>query len=148
MEASMSKRSAALTALLGLVAVAGYQNRDKIGAWIKETTGTDPLASATGAIDSVKQTLGDGPVASKITNGLTELVNVFKSNGQGDKAESWVSTGPNAAIDDKQVGQALGDDVVDGLVKQTGLTRDELLARLSKVLPQAVNEMTPDGKIP
>ncbi len=144
----MSKRSAALTALLGLVAVAGYQHRDKIGAWIKETTGADPLASATGAIDSVKQTLGDGPVASKITGGLTELVNVFKSNGQGDKADSWVSTGPNVAIDDKQVGQALGDDVVGDLVKQTGLSRDELLARLSKVLPEAVNQMTPDGKIP
>ena len=144
----MSKRSAALTALLGLVAVAGYQNRDKIGTWIKETTGTDPLASATGAIDSVKQTLGDGPVASKITGGLTELVNVFKSNGQGDKADSWVSTGPNAAISGTEVGTALGDEVIDGLTKHTGLSRDELLARLSKVLPEAVNEMTPEGKIP
>lgn len=144
----MSKRSAALTALLGLVAVAGYQNRDKIGTWIKDMSGKDPMASATGAIESVKQTLGDGPVASKITGGLTELVNVFKSNGQGDKADSWVSTGPNAAISDKEVGTALGDDVIDGLVKQTGLSRDELLARLSKVLPEAVNQMTPDGKIP
>lgn len=144
----MSKRSAALTALLGLVAVAGYQNRDKIGTWLKDLSGKDPMATATGAIESVKQTLGDGPVASKITGGLTELVNVFKSHGQGEKAESWVSTGPNAAIDDKQMGSALGDDVVDGLVAQTGLTRDELLARLAKVLPEAVNQMTPDGKIP
>jgi uncharacterized protein YidB (DUF937 family) len=144
----MSKRSAALTALLGLVAVAGYQNRDKIGAWIKETTGKDPLASATGAIDSVKETLGEGPVASRITGGLTELVNVFKSHGEGEKAESWIATGPNAAIDEKQMGTALGDDLVDGLVKQTGLTRGELLTRLSKVLPEAVNQMTPEGKIP
>lgn len=143
----MSKRSAALTALLGLVAIAGYQNRDKIGAWIKESTGKDPAATAAGAIDSVKQVLGDGPVASKITGGLNELVNVFKTNGQGDKADSWVATGPNAAIDDKQMGQALGDDVVSDLVKQTGLSKDELLARLSKVLPEAVDKMTPNGKI-
>jgi uncharacterized protein YidB (DUF937 family) len=33
-------------------------------------------------------------------------------------------------------------------VKQTGLSRDELLKRLSQVLPEAVDKMTPEGRLP
>jgi len=44
--------------------------------------------------------------------------------------------------------QALGPDLIDGLVKQTGLSREDLLARLSKVLPEAVDKMTPEGRLP
>jgi uncharacterized protein YidB (DUF937 family) len=144
----MSKRLPSLAALLGLVAVAGYQNREKIGEFVKGLTGTDPATAATGAIESVKKTLGDGPIATKITGGLGELVDQFKNSGQGDKAESWVATGPNAPITESQMETALGPDLIDGLIRQTGLTREDLLARLSKLLPEAVDKLTPDGKIP
>ena len=144
----MSKRSAALTALVGLLAVAGYQNRDKIGAFVKDLTGTDPTAKANEAITAVKNTLGDGPIGSTISKGLTDLVDAFGASGQGDKAKSWVSTGDNQQVSGDQVAQALGEDTLGNLMKQTGLTRDDLLARLAKVLPEAVDKLTPDGKIP
>ena len=144
----MSKRLPSLAALLGLVAVAGYQNREKIGEFVKGLTGTDPNAAAAGALESVKKTLGDGPIATKITGGLGELVDQFKTSGLGEKAESWIGTGSNAPINETQMETALGPDLIDGLVKQTGLSRDELLARLSKVLPEAVDKMTPDGRLP
>lgn len=144
----MSKRSAALTALVGLLAVAGYQNRDKIGAFVKDLTGTDPAAKANEAIAAVKNSLGDGPVGSTISKGLTDLVDAFGASGQGDKAKSWVSTGDNQQVSGDQVAQALGEDTLGNLMKQTGLTRDDLLSRLAKVLPEAVDKLTPDGKIP
>lgn len=144
----MVRKLPSLAALLGLVAVAGYQNREKIGEFVKNMTGSDPASVATGALENVRKTLGDGPIASKITGGLTELVDQFKSQGDGDKAESWVSTGPNAPITEAQMEHALGPDLVDDLVAQTGLNRDELLSRLAKVLPEAVDKLTPTGQIP
>jgi uncharacterized protein YidB (DUF937 family) len=47
-----------------------------------------------------------------------------------------------------QLEQAIGTDVVATLSKQTGLSREEILARLSRELPQAVDKYTPDGRLP
>lgn len=141
----MSKRMPSLLALLGLVAVAGYQNRDKIADFVKGLNGPD---AAGGALDSVKKALGDGPVATRITGGLGELVDQFKTSGLGEAANSWIGTGPNAPITDAQMEQALGPDLIDGLMKQTGLSREDILARLAKVLPEAVDKLTPEGRLP
>lgn len=144
----MSKRFPSLFALLGLVAVAGYQNREKLGEMVKGLTGTDPAAAAGSALDTIKAQIGDSPIATQITSGLGELVDQFKTTGHADKAQSWISTGPNDAIDEGQMETALGPDLVDGLVRQTGLSRQELLARLSKMLPEAVDKLTPEGMLP
>ena len=89
----------------------------------------------------------DTPVAD-IKGGLGELVDHFTKNGDGGKVDSWVASGPNAPISEGEMAKTLGSDLIDGLVKQTGLSREELLARLSKTLPEAVDKMTPDGRLP
>lgn len=139
------RRMPSLAALLGLVAVAGYQNRDKIGDFVKNITGP---GGGAGLADSVKKTLGDGPLATTISGGLGELVDHFKNNGQGAAANSWVGKGPNTPISGTQLEKTLGADLLDTLVKQTGLTKEELLSRLAKTLPEAVDKLTPDGKVP
>ncbi len=144
----MSKRGLpSLAALLGLVAIAGYQNRDKISDFVKNLGGSD---AAGGMLDNVKKSLGvgDGAQAGSAPGGLGELIDHFTKGGQGDAAKSWVGTGPNSPISEGQLESALGPDLLDTLAKQTGLTKDELLARLSKVLPDAVDKMTPDGRVP
>jgi uncharacterized protein YidB (DUF937 family) len=144
MEIAMARRFPSLAALLGLVAIAGYQNRDKIGEFVKGIAGSDPGAAAGGMIDSVKKAITGGDVKG----GLGELVDHFTKNGQGEKVESWVGKGPNAPIDDQQMETTLGGDLIDSLVKQTGLTREELIKRLSTSLPVAVDKLTPDGRLP
>ena len=139
------RRMPSLAALLGLVAVAGYQNRDKIGEFVKNITGP---GGGAGLADSVKKTLGEGPLATTISGGLGELVDHFKNNGQGAAAASWVGKGPNTPISGAQLEKTLGTDLLDTLVKQTGLTKEELLSRLAKTLPEAVDKLTPDGKVP
>lgn len=144
----MSNRMPSLAALLGLVAIAGYQNRDKIGDFVKSLTGKEPADAAGDAVERAKAMLGDGPVATRITGGLGELVDRFRSSGHGAAAESWVSAGPNEPISESKLETALGGDLIDSLLKQTGLTREELLARLAKVLPETVDKLTPAGKLP
>jgi uncharacterized protein YidB (DUF937 family) len=136
-----------LAALLGLVAIAGYQNRDKIGEFIKGLSNQN-APDAGNRPDSPAQ-LPDGAVdRTTITGGLGELLERFRTAGQGSTADSWVSTGPNAPVTNEQMERALGADTVDNLARQTGLSREELLSRLSKVLPEAVDKLTPEGHLP
>jgi uncharacterized protein YidB (DUF937 family) len=72
----------------------------------------------------------------------------FNQNGHGDVANSWIAQGPNQEISPPQLKQAIGPDVLDKLEQQTGLSRDEILARLSRELPAAVDKYTPDGRMP
>jgi uncharacterized protein YidB (DUF937 family) len=83
-----------------------------------------------------------------LSGGLRELMDVFKQKGQGDTADSWVARGPNKQIAPPQLEQAIGADVLQTLSQQTDLSPEEILARLSKNLPDAVDKYTPEGRIP
>jgi uncharacterized protein YidB (DUF937 family) len=147
----MSRGYPSLTALLGLLAIAGYQNRDKIAELLR---GTDKKPGAAtqggigGLLDQLRSSLGGATPGGILSGGLGELVDRFKKSGQGDTAESWVGTGPNKPVTPTQLEQAIGPGILDSLSKQTGLSRNELLARLSRELPDAVDKYTPQGRLP
>jgi uncharacterized protein YidB (DUF937 family) len=155
---NMSRGFPSMTALLGLLAIAGYQNRDKLSEMIGglgggASGGAGGLGSAGGAgglggLGGLLSGLGGAGAGGLLSGGLGELVDRFKQNGHGDTAESWVGTGPNKDVAPHQLEQAIGPDVLDNLSQQTGLSREELLSRLSRELPQAVDKYTPDGRIP
>ena len=44
--------------------------------------------------------------------------------------------------------QAIGPDALTTLLEQTGLSREELLSRLTRELPTAVDKLTPEGRLP
>ena len=67
---------------------------------------------------------------------------------EGETAQSWINSGPNKEISPQQLKQAIGSDVLEKLEQQTGLSQEELLARLSRELPTAVDKYTPDGRLP
>ena len=83
-----------------------------------------------------------------MNGGLRELIDRFKQNGHGDVADSWVKTGPNQEIAPPKLKAAIGDDVLAHLAEQTGLSTDEILSRLSRELPDAVDRYTPEGRLP
>jgi uncharacterized protein YidB (DUF937 family) len=135
-----------MTAVLGLLAIAGYQNRDKIAEMLRgTTTGSGPLG---GLFDQIKSSLGGAAPGAVLSGGLGELVDRFKQSGHGATADSWITTGPNKPVTPSQVEQAIGPDVLATLTKQTGLSREELLARLSRELPDAVDKYSPQGRLP
>ena len=155
----MARGYPSMTALLGLLAVLGYQNRDKIAEMLRGNTqpgqpgqpgqagqpGQVGQGGLGGILGQLGSTLGAG---GGLSGGLGELLDRFKEKGMGDTAESWVGTGPNKQIEAPQLEQAIGPDVLDTLSKQTGLSREELLARLSRELPDAVDKYTPQGRLP
>ena len=80
--------------------------------------------------------------------GLQGVVNEFEKNGLGATVRSWVGSGPNQPISPDEVHKALGPDLLQQLAAKSGLSVQELTQRLSQVLPQAVDNLTPDGAIP
>ena len=83
-----------------------------------------------------------------LSGGLKDLLDQFQQNGQGDKAKSWVERGPNKPVSPPELEQALGEERIAWLMQETGMSRQELLEGLSRELPQAVDELTPDGRVP
>ena len=80
--------------------------------------------------------------------GLKDLLDRFRQSGQEEKAQSWVAKGANQPIAPQELEQTLGEERIEWLMEQTGLPRDELLAGLSKELPNSIDELTPDGRVP
>jgi len=146
----MSRGFPSMTALLGLLAIAGYQNRDKIAEMLggSNKSGASGQGGIGGLVGQLSGGLGAGGVGGLLSGGLGELVERFKQSGQADTVDSWVNTGPNKQIAPSQVEQAIGPDVLDTLSKQTGLSREEILSRLSRELPNAVDKYTPEGRLP
>jgi uncharacterized protein YidB (DUF937 family) len=92
--------------------------------------------------------LAGGAAGSVISGGLGDLLKQFQQNGHGETANSWVSPGPNKQISPGDLASALGADQINGLMSQSGLSREELLNGLSQHLPEVVNHLTPDGRLP
>ncbi len=143
----MSRGYPSMTALLALVAVAGYQNRDKIAEIINGLSDKGGSAAGNAMPGGLGDLLSGKSAGGLLNGGLGELMKQFTESGQKDKVDSWIGKGPNQEIAPPDLKQTLGPDVIQALSRATGLSEQDLLARLSQALPGAVDKYTPDGKI-
>lgn len=151
----MKNRMPSLLALLGLAAAAGYQNRDKLKDFVDRTLGDNQQAATapgTWAEHRTPDQAGlprspEGGIASTLRAGLSDLVQRFSQAGDDQTANSWVGTGQNEAVTPDQLRNVLGAPMVRELTEKTGLSEVNLLSRLSQVLPEIVDKMTPQGVI-
>ena len=145
----MSRGFPSMTALLGVLAVAGYQNRDKLAEMLGGlTSGSSKTPSTQGQPAGFGTTAASSSIGSVLTNGIKDLVDRFRQAGHGEVADSWVAHGPNREVTPQHVEGAIGADTLDALTKQTGLSREEIISRLTRELPNAVDKYTPDGRLP
>ena len=112
----------------------------------------NPTNTGGGLGDLLKGGLGGllagGAAGSILSGGLGGLLKQFQQNGQGEVANSWVGKGPNQDISESDLAKSIGSDDIDTLSRHTGLPRDQLLSGLSRELPGAIDELTPDGRVP
>lgn len=153
----MAARIPNMTALLGLLAVAGYRNRDKIGALLgkaqealsradhNRTPRRQPMP---GTDRELETAFGEQQAGGTVSGAINDLVERFRAAGEGETAESWVARGPNRPVRPDGLERALGPDLLDELTVRTGLERAEILERLSDGLPRAVDDFTPQGRVP
>lgn len=132
----MALRGLAL-ALLGLLA---YQNRDKIGDYLRRQTEPGSPGNPQG---------GGGGFGDLISGtGIREVLDRFRTAGAGEQVDSWVSRGENQPISRDQVERAIDPETLESLSRQTGLSKEELIERILRDLPAAVDKATPTGQMP
>ena len=113
-----------------------------------------------GLLDSVLGSLGSGgsgnalldSVISMVNNpehgGLEGLVAAFRDKGLAGVVDSWVSTGGNLPISADEIMHVLGSDRIGSLAQGLGLSQGDLSSRLTELLPQVVDKLTPQGQVP
>ena len=115
--------------------------------------GGDPLDALTSSLGAGNQLRSNdllGAVMSLVqqNGGLPGVLNMLRNSGLGQQADSWVGTGPNAAVSPDQITQAFGGSGIGNLAAQLGTSTGQAGSILSQLLPELVNQLTPDGQIP
>lgn len=125
---------------IAMLGVFAYQNRDKIGDMIRRAGESNPNNPEGGIIDQLSKGVSG--------TALGDILDRFRTAGAGAKVDSWVGAGPNEPIEPRDVEMAIDEDTLTALSTQTGLSREELITRITRDLPEAVNNMTPNGELP
>ena len=155
----MSPMTMAILALLAWKAVKHFGGSGQPGAAPKTApplptpnTVNAGLPGGGGLSDLMKGGLGGllagGAAGSVLSGGLGDLLGQLQKGGQGEVANSWVGKGENKAIAPGDLANALGADQIDAISSQTGMSRDDLLQGLSQYLPDVIDHLTPDGRLP
>jgi len=145
--------------LLGVLAYKTYKGKGRLadmlgqGAPAGANPGGNVAPPASGGLGGLLGgglggLLAGGAAGGLLSGGLGDLLNRFQQNGHGDVANSWIGTGANRAVSPDQLQEALGPDTVNTLAEQAGLSQIDVLSGLSRDLPDAVDQLTPDGRIP
>ncbi|WP_372618378.1 YidB family protein [Falsiroseomonas sp.] len=146
-----------MTALLAVLAIAGYQHRDKLAELLGTAGGKrgdlppEERGRAGGQAAAAGGPAGAGTaggIGGLLGGGLRELVDSFRQAGEAETADSWVRHGPNRELSPDRLERAVGPETLDLLSRQTGMPRHEILARLTRDLPDAVDRYTPEGRLP
>jgi uncharacterized protein YidB (DUF937 family) len=171
---SESSGSGLSPALLGILALMAYKALKSGGATAQAAPAPNPQASGAddgggggglgdilgglmrggggGLGDILKGPLGSvlagGAAGGALSGGLSDVLKQLEQSGHGDVAKSWVSNGPNQTIQPKELEDALGRNTMKSLAEQAGLSQVELTSRLSQGLPQVIDRLTPQGRVP
>lgn len=108
-----------------------------MGAVTKQATGSqgDLLSSVASMIGSSE-------------GGLSGLVSSLANSGLKDQVASWVSTGANLPVSAEQIQSALGSGTLQDIASKMGIDVASAAGHLSSLLPQVIDKLTPDGKLP
>jgi uncharacterized protein YidB (DUF937 family) len=116
--------------------------------------GSGGLASIAMAVISMlmsqRGSSGSGGLGGALGSGggLGGLLDQLQKGGLGTQTRSWVEPGENESVNASQVREALGDDAVDEVAARAGVSREEAADGLAGLLPQLVDRLTPDGRVP
>lgn len=91
---------------------------------------------------------GGAAQAGAPAGGLGGLLEQFQRSGLGDVMNSWVGTGQNLPISGDQLESVLGGDTIAQIARQMGMTQGDAAGQLSSLLPEVIDKLTPQGRVP
>ncbi len=79
--------------------------------------------------------------------GVGAVLDRFKQKGYRQQADSWVSTGPNHLLDTGAVDEVVGSQELSRLSQQLGVPEQEVADGFAEILPEMVDQLTPQGQL-
>ena len=110
--------------------------------------GSSPMQGILGSLLGGGQQGGMGNQQQGMAGGLSGLVSSFEQAGLGHIAQSWIGNGANQSVSPQQLQSVFGENQVNSMASQSGMAPQDFLSQLSEHLPNAVNGMTPNGRLP
>ena len=80
--------------------------------------------------------------------GLGDILGRFSQRGYGQQAASWVGTGSNEPLPAQAIDDVFGEDELQQMAQQAGISPEEARSGLSELLPDVVDHFTPGGTVP
>lgn len=111
---------------------------DQIGSMVGQATGGEGGGGLTQLLMGLIQ---------NYEGGLPGLVAKLGASGLGAQVASWVGKGENLPVSAEQIQSALGDGIIGQLAEKAGLSKEALSSALATLLPQVIDQLTPDGQV-
>ena len=89
-----------------------------------------------------------GLINNSQTGGLSGLVEQFTSKGMGGLVSSWIGPGENQPVSGEQIAQTFGNDKIQEIAQKLGISEADASGGLAALLPQMIDKLTPEGKLP
>ena len=80
--------------------------------------------------------------------GIGGVLERFKNKGYSQQAASWVSTGENEELQPQAVNELMGTEELSRMSQQLGVSQEEVSSGMAQILPEMVNQLTPQGGVP
>jgi uncharacterized protein YidB (DUF937 family) len=114
---------------------------------------SDPLSAILNAVTSGNRAQGGSLLTAALamvqqSGGLNGILDAFRRSGMSSQADSWVSTGPNVGISVEDLQQVVGGSTLSTLASQLGMSNSQASSVLAQILPELVNQLTPQGTLP
>lgn len=115
--------------------------------------GRNPLSGMLGGMFGEDQQQGANMLTMVMSliqqmGGINGVLNMFRRQGLGRQADSWVGTGPNDKISGQQVEDVFGSAQINGIASKLGITTEQAGSGMAQLLPELINQFTPEGRIP
>jgi uncharacterized protein YidB (DUF937 family) len=98
-----------------------------------------------GLMDSLNELAGGLPGGQ---GGLDGILSQLQAGGLGEQVQSWIGKGGNLPISAEQLESVLGSGPLGDLAQKFGIDPHQAAGQLSALLPQVIDQLTPDGKLP
>ena len=133
-----------LGAALGGNRAQPQQAQDPLSAILSGLTGGNS-AGGGGGMGNILLQLGLSMIQQN--GGLGGVLGKFRESGLGAQADSWVGTGQNLNIAPNQLEQIFGSGALSDIASKLGVSQDQAGSAMSQVLPELINQLTPQGQV-
>ncbi len=79
--------------------------------------------------------------------GIRGIIDRFTQRGLEDRVRSWVGRGSNRPITNNEVREVFEEDEIRNIANESGVSEDEAVEAIKRVLPDAIDRATPNGTV-